>query len=158
MLIYQYTFSSCTCTNTGRHLVGLVQMMLLEQLAPCPSNMYRSFRGNKILLSVSFKNWPILNYSDTHLEEADFTESKASLRSFIRQVVISGEKATIHYNLPMPPDGKKRQSVGVPPVVTPGGAGGIRTPYLLTASQTLSRLSYSPANIFYYLLDCFSYL
>src|SRR5687767_199661 len=25
-----------------------------------------------------------------------------------------------------------------------GGAGGIRTPYLLTASQTLSQLSYSP--------------
>jgi hypothetical protein len=27
---------------------------------------------------------------------------------------------------------------------TTGGAGGIRTPYLLTASQTLSQLSYSP--------------
>ena len=30
------------------------------------------------------------------------------------------------------------------PIVTSGGADGIRTHYLLTASQTLSQLSYSP--------------
>ena len=32
------------------------------------------------------------------------------------------------------------------PPNTLGGAGGIRTPYLLTASQTLSQLSYSPTH------------
>ena len=36
------------------------------------------------------------------LEESDFAESKAFLRSFIKKIVISGEKATIYYNLPMP--------------------------------------------------------
>ena len=30
------------------------------------------------------------------------------------------------------------------PMVTPGGAGGIRTPYLLTASQTFSQVNYGP--------------
>jgi hypothetical protein len=42
------------------------------------------------------------------------------------------------------PHGEQTQLVGVLPMVTPGGAGGIRTPYLLTASQTFSQLNYSP--------------
>ena len=78
------------------------------------------------------------------LEEGDFTQSKTFLRSFVKKVIINGDKAKIQYHLPMPPDGKRTQSVGVLPIDTPGGAGGIRTPYLLTASQTLSQLSYSP--------------
>ncbi|GAI66527.1 unnamed protein product, partial [marine sediment metagenome] len=78
------------------------------------------------------------------LEESDFAESKAFLRSFIKKIVISGEKATIYYNLPMPPDRKRKEQIGVLPIVTLGGAGGIRTPYLLTASQTFSQLNYSP--------------
>ena len=32
--------------------------------------------------------------------------------------------------------------------VTPGGAGGIRTPYLLNAIQSLSQLSYSPTGAY----------
>ncbi len=83
------------------------------------------------------------------LEEASFTESKTFLRSFIEKIVIDGSEAVIHYNLPVPPDGKKKEAVGVLPIVTPGGAEGIRTPYLLNAIQSLSQLSYSPTTIFY---------
>ena len=83
------------------------------------------------------------------LEEASFTESKTFLRSFIEKIVIDGSEAVIHYNLPVPPDGKKKEQVGVLPIVTPGGAEGIRTPYLLNAIQSLSQLSYSPMTIFY---------
>ena len=43
-----------------------------------------------------------------------------------------------------PPDRKDKEQVGVLPIETSGGAGGIRTRYLLTASQALSQLSYSP--------------
>ncbi len=78
------------------------------------------------------------------LEETDFTESKAFLRSFIRRIVINRKQVTIYYNLPMQPEGKKQQSIGVLPIDTLSGAGGIRTPYLLTASQTFSQLNYSP--------------
>ena len=77
------------------------------------------------------------------LEEAEITESKAFLRSFIKRVEVDKNEAVIHYNLPMP-HADQEQLSGVLPMVTPGGAGGIRTPYLLTASQTLSQLSYSP--------------
>ncbi len=84
------------------------------------------------------------------LEESDFAESKAFLRSFIKKIVISGEKATIYYNLPMPPDRKKKQQIGVLPIVTLGGAEGTRTPDLLNANQALSQLSYSPVCHRYY--------
>jgi len=62
------------------------------------------------------------------LGEAEVLESKAFLRSFIKRVEIDGEHAKIHYILPMPPDGKTRESLGVLPMVTFGGAEGIRTP------------------------------
>ena len=62
------------------------------------------------------------------LEESGFTESKTLLRSFVKRIAINGDKATIHYNLPMPPVGKKRQSIEVLPIDTPGGEGGTRTP------------------------------
>ena len=55
------------------------------------------------------------------LEEADFTESKTFLRSFIERIVGRGKKAIIHYDLPIPSDNKKRQAVGVLPIDTPGG-------------------------------------
>ncbi len=50
------------------------------------------------------------------LEEGDFTQSKTFLRSFVKKVIINGDKAKIQYRLPMPPDGKRTQSVGVLPI------------------------------------------
>ncbi len=78
------------------------------------------------------------------LEEADFVQSKAFLRSFVKKVIINEDKAKIQYRLPMPPDGKRAQSIGVLPIDTPGGAGGIRTPYLRDANATFSRVNYGP--------------
>jgi len=43
------------------------------------------------------------------LEEADLTGRKAFLRSFIKRIEVNEKQATIHYNLPMPPEGRKRQ-------------------------------------------------
>ncbi len=78
------------------------------------------------------------------LEEADFTQSKTFLRSFVKRVTIEGNKAKIQYRLPVPPEGTVEEHLSVLPTVHYGGAGGIRTPYLLTASQTFSQLNYSP--------------
>ena len=77
------------------------------------------------------------------LEEADIAESKAFLRSFVKRIEINKSQVVIHYNLPVPYEGET-QAVGVLPMVTPGGAGGIRTLYLLTASQTFSQVNYGP--------------
>ncbi len=78
------------------------------------------------------------------LEETDFTQSKAFLRSFIKRIVIDGKKAIMQYNLPMLSNEKNKQSVAVLPIDTHGGAGGTRTPDLLRAREALSQLSYSP--------------
>jgi len=37
--------------------------------------------------------------------------------------VVNGEEATIYYNLPVPPDGRKKREVEVLPIDTSGGAG-----------------------------------
>ena len=84
------------------------------------------------------------------LEEADIAESKAFLRSFIKRIEIDKSQAVVYYNLPMPPDGKRRESLGVLPIDTPGGAEGTRTPDLLRAKEALSQLSYSPIYQEYY--------
>jgi site-specific DNA recombinase len=78
------------------------------------------------------------------LKEADIAESKAFLRSFVKRVEIDKSQAVIHYNLPVPQCWSEKQSAGVLPIDTLGGAGGARTPYLLNAIQALSQMSYSP--------------
>jgi site-specific DNA recombinase len=78
------------------------------------------------------------------LEEADFTERKAFLRSFIKQIEVNKKQVTVYYNLPMPQDVQSREQVGVLPIDTPGGDRGIRTPNLCDANAALSQLSYIP--------------
>jgi site-specific DNA recombinase len=78
------------------------------------------------------------------LTETDIIRSKSFLRSFIENIVIHGTEGKIYYKLPVPPDGKRVVSVGVLPIDTPGGAGGVRTPYLLRAKQAFSQLNYGP--------------
>jgi site-specific DNA recombinase len=62
------------------------------------------------------------------LGEADILESKTFLRSFIKRIDIDGENVKVHYILPMPPNSKTRESMGVLPIVSLGGEGGTRTP------------------------------
>jgi site-specific DNA recombinase len=63
------------------------------------------------------------------------------LRSFIKNVEVREEQARILYKLPEIGDTEGEK---VLPIDTLGGDGGIRTPYLLTASQTFSRVNYVP--------------
>ena len=55
------------------------------------------------------------------LEEPDFTQSKAFLRSFVKRIEIDADKAVIQYNLPVPSDKKREHLVGVLPIDTLGG-------------------------------------
>ena len=86
------------------------------------------------------------------LQTSEITETRAFVRSFVKEIAVAPGAATIRYTIPMPEDSPLRGgdaeevALGNPVLSTvkSGGAGGIRTPYLLTASQTLSQLSYSP--------------
>jgi chromosome segregation ATPase len=56
------------------------------------------------------------------LSEPDIAERKAFLRSFVKKIVVTGNEAVILYHIPMPPDEKRKHSIGVLPTDTPGGA------------------------------------
>jgi hypothetical protein len=51
-----------------------------------------------------------------------WTERKAFLRSFVKRIEISKGQVTVNYTLPLPPDGRVTESVGVLPIVTFGGS------------------------------------
>ena len=70
------------------------------------------------------------------LMESDLTESKAFIRSFVKEVAVAPGTATIHYTIPMPQDspmpGQDAQKIalkrGVLSTVPRGTPGGTRTP------------------------------
>ncbi len=57
------------------------------------------------------------------LEESEVAQRKAFLRSFVKKIVVEKEIVKLYYNLPVPPDGRKMETVGVLPIDTPSGAG-----------------------------------
>jgi site-specific DNA recombinase len=77
------------------------------------------------------------------LDVADSAKCKTILRSFVRKIVFDDGRLTAEYKLPVPPENGRKKDL-VLPTVTPGGAGGIRTPYLLRAKQAFSQLNYGP--------------
>lgn len=55
------------------------------------------------------------------LKEGELTERKAFLRSFVKRIQVERGQVTIQYSLPMPPEGKTNDSVGILSTVTLGG-------------------------------------
>ncbi len=83
------------------------------------------------------------------LEESDFTDRKAFLRSFIKKIVVYGERVVVTYKLPQRTPGVSNEIEEVLPIDNVGGAEGGRTPYLFNAIESLSQLSYSPNSQLY---------
>ena len=78
------------------------------------------------------------------LSQGSLTEQKTFIRSFVKEVKVTGKEVVITYTIPLPSKGSLQETAAVLDTIHYGGAGGIRTRYLLTASQALSQLSYSP--------------
>ena len=92
----------------------------------------------------------VIAYADdmrSLLGEADIVQSKAFLRTFVKKIVVESSKVKVFYNLPVPVGHNETKTEEVLPIVTPGGAEGTRTPYLLNANESLSLLSYSPSTL-----------
>jgi hypothetical protein len=81
------------------------------------------------------------------LDESEVAQRKAFLRSFVKKIVVENDTVKLHYHVPVPPDGKRMETVGVLPMDTPSGDRGIRTPDLRDANAALSQLSYIPVKI-----------
>ena len=80
------------------------------------------------------------------LNQANLTERKAFLCSFIKRIEVNKKQVTVHHNLPIPQGMPSSEQVGVLPTETLGGDRGTRTPNLCDANAALSLLSYIPAN------------
>ena len=86
------------------------------------------------------------------LKSSELTETKAFVRSFVKEIVVKPGRAAIVYSIPTPDDspagGADAVEIalngGVMNSVRHGGAGGDRTLYLFNAIEALSRVSYSP--------------
>ncbi len=86
------------------------------------------------------------------LKTSELTETKAFVRSFVKEIVVKPGRAAIVYSIPTPDDspigGADAVEIalngGVMNSVRHGGAGGDRTLYLFNAIEALSRVSYSP--------------
>ena len=68
----------------------------------------------------------VIAYADdlrSLLGEADITESKAFLRTFVKKIVVESSKVKVFYNLPVPVGHNETKTEEVLPIVTPGGAG-----------------------------------
>jgi site-specific DNA recombinase len=62
------------------------------------------------------------------LDESEVAQRKAFLRSFIKKIVVDKDIVKLYYKVPVPPDGKRMETMGVLPIDTPSGEGGTRTP------------------------------
>ena len=78
------------------------------------------------------------------LNESKIAERKAFIKSFVKEIEVTGDTVVMRYTIPMAKEGLLEESLGVPRIVRHGGAEGIRTPDLLRAREALSQLSYSP--------------
>jgi hypothetical protein len=89
------------------------------------------------------------------LEESDLTERKAFIRSFVREVKVTGTEVLLTYTTPIPPDKISRDMQRVLYSVHPSGDRGIRTPDLRDANAALSQLSYIPMTRLLYHISAF---
>lgn len=78
------------------------------------------------------------------LGQSSLTERKSFVRSFIKEVKVTGGEVLLTYTMPLPPDGISEERVGVLSSVHYGGDRGTRTPNLGDANAALSQLSYIP--------------
>jgi hypothetical protein len=62
------------------------------------------------------------------LEESTLTERKSFIRSFAKEIKVTGDEVLLTYNMPLPLEEIPEERVAVLPIDTPGGEGGTRTP------------------------------
>jgi hypothetical protein len=78
------------------------------------------------------------------LEESPFPERRSFIKSFVKDVEVTGNQVLLTYTIPMQPHKMKGESIDVSLIGHYGGAEGTRTPDFLLAKEALSQLSYSP--------------
>ncbi len=71
------------------------------------------------------------------LDESTIAERKSFIRSFVREIEVTGDKVLLKYTLPMTTAGLTEESIGVPHIVHYGGQYWTRTSDLCDVNATL---------------------
>lgn len=119
----------------------------LEQLEMSKYELQQKLSDRKVELADLKTVMKYVDELGRVLSESPLVERKSFIKSFVKEVEVKGDDVTMKYILPIKSDGQTEEKLSVLSTVHYGGAEGIRTPYLLTASQTLSQLSYSPTGL-----------
>ena len=75
------------------------------------------------------------------LSDSSLVEQKAFIRSFVKEVRVTGKEVLLIYTMPLPPEGSLQETAGVLDTVHYGGRYWTRTSDLLRVKQALSPLS-----------------
>ena len=75
------------------------------------------------------------------LSDSSLVEQKAFIRSFVKEVRVTGKEVLLIYTMPLPPEGSLQETAGVLDTVHHGGRYWTRTSDLLRVKQALSPLS-----------------
>jgi len=73
------------------------------------------------------------------LSRGSLTERKAFIKSFVKEVQVTGKQVVLSYSIPASQKGISREEVSVPPIAHNGGRWGTRTSDLL---RDMSPMSY----------------
>ena len=76
------------------------------------------------------------------LDESEVAQRKAFLRSFVKKIVVEKERVKLYYNLPVPPLGRKMDTIGVLPIDTPSGPWGTVPELLFEKTQLILALQH----------------
>ncbi|MBI4283139.1 MAG: hypothetical protein HY663_01560 [Chloroflexi bacterium] len=74
------------------------------------------------------------------LEESEVAQRKAFLRSFVKKIVVEEERVKLYYTLPVPPQGRRTETVGVLPIDTPSVPLGTVPELLFEKKELMSAL------------------
>ncbi len=61
------------------------------------------------------------------LSQSPLTERKAFIKSFVKEVLVTGKEVVLTYTIPLPPEGILKEHAEVLPIIQSGGLGRIRT-------------------------------
>ena len=104
----------------------------LQQLQSTRSELEGSLSDKRVELADMETVTGYVSDLRSLLEESPFPERRSFIKSFVKDVEVTGNQVLLTYTIPMQPHKMKGESIDVPLIGHYGGEGGTRTPMLFS--------------------------